>query len=219
MNKKNLLLLILIISALQGCSLMRHESANISSLDLVYKNKDFSSIKHSSIGVFSSISSRRIGVISAQILSEELLREANNECFRSVYLGSNKDNLSIKDIFDIARHEKYDVVIISDVSNAVEGSDVSYSSVSERMRVFRVNEADETLIMNAKASEKGDPIFSRDYIFFKTKNKAALPLFSLMGTIGNKFARMICDRTDVKESNHKQADSPKAYTTASMLIE
>jgi hypothetical protein len=218
MNRKSLLLLMLIISALQGCSL-RHEKATTSSVDLVYRNDDFSSIQQSSIGVFSSASSGRIGVTSAQILYEELLRDANGNCYRSVQLASSKENLSIKDIFAIARQEKYDVVIVTDVSSAIEGSDLSYSSVSARMRVFRVNERDETLIMTANDSEKGDPTYPRDLIFFKTKAEAAPLLFSLVASIANRFARTVCVKPEEQESNRQQADPVKEYATAPMVDE
>jgi hypothetical protein len=169
-------------------------------------------MQYSNIGVFSSSSSVKTGTSAAQILYEELLREASNECFKGVFLGSARADQSVNDIFDIARHEKYDVVIICDTLGAIDGSNLSAASVLQQIRVFQVNKTDETLMLAARVEELGEPVYSRDFIFFKTGSQAASPVGSLMGNIGRQFVSVICAKPDVKANKiHEveQADPVK----------
>jgi hypothetical protein len=187
---------------LQGCS-MRHEPTT-SYRDLIHEDRGVSSVRNSRFIIASSAPSGSIGAQAAQVLYEELLRETNSGCFETVYLARDAGNSAPGDIFDFARRNNYDVVIMSDASNAIDGSDLSYASISQQVRVFRVNDKDETLILQAKAVETGEPVYSRDFFLFKTKAVAAPPLSSLMSSIGNEFAAMICRKPQEQKAGPTQ---------------
>ncbi|MFO7985616.1 MAG: hypothetical protein R6U38_07095 [Desulfatiglandaceae bacterium] len=111
--------------------------------------------------------------------------------FKQVVLEPGIPDMTLRNLIDMARIKRYDLIITGHLIHYFEGSDVGTSRVTEEIRVIRVRGGKPGLLWHAEASEKTPPARSTDYVFMQTDGKPAPSPGTLMKQNADKFARMM----------------------------
>lgn len=129
-----------------------------------------------------------MGRVASRLLCEELEKVG---AFRDVIPQPDLLDMTMRNVINIARINRYDLIITGKLLHYFEGTALEASSVSEEMRVIRVRGGRPRVLWHAKTSETVSPVLSRDFIFFMSDGKPAPSPATLMKISAEKFCKMI----------------------------
>ena len=102
-------------------------------------------------------------------------------------------DMTMRNLINVARIKRYDLIITGELLYHFEGSLLEPSSVTEEIRVVRVRGGKPLTLWHAKATETAPPALSTDYIVAQGKGASAPSTAVLMKRNAEKFCNMIFD--------------------------
>jgi len=128
------------------------------------------------------------GRVAAQFLCQELEQKS---VFAEVILLPDIRDMTMRNLINAARVERYDLIIVGELLYCFEGSFLEPSSVTEEIRVVKVRGGKPLTLWHAKAAETAKPAPSNDYIIVKGKGATAPSIEVLMKRNAEKICNMI----------------------------
>jgi len=128
------------------------------------------------------------GKVAAHILCQELGQKV---VFAEVILEPDLRDMTMRNLIDVARIKKYDLIITGELLYCFEGSFLEPSSVTEEIRIVKVSGGEPLTLWLAKATETAPPALSTDYIVAQGKGAPAPSTVVLMKRNAEKFCNMI----------------------------
>ncbi|MFP3912489.1 MAG: hypothetical protein ACLFUT_10470 [Desulfobacteraceae bacterium] len=111
--------------------------------------------------------------------------------FKQVAFEPRIGDMTLRNLINIARIKRYDLIITGKLTQYYEGSYVEAAAVTETIRVIRVRGGKPGLLWHAGASERISPNRSTDYILFQTDGGPAPSPSTLMKKNADKFVKMM----------------------------
>lgn len=130
----------------------------------------------------------KMGRVASLLLCEELEKTGT---FRDVTPQPDIPDMTMRNLINIARINRYDLIIIGKLLYYFEGSDLAPSSVSEEIRVIKIRGGKPRVLWHATAAETASPALSTDYIFVQGRGAPAPSTTVLMRRNAEKFSKMI----------------------------
>ena len=130
------------------------------------------------------------GKIAALFLCQELEQKG---VFAEVIPLPDIEDMTMRNLIDVARIKRYDLIIIGELLYHFEGSLLEPSSVTEEIRVVKVRGGKPLTLWHAKATETAPPALSTDYFVAQGKGAPAPSTAVLMKRNAEKFCNMIFD--------------------------
>lgn len=128
------------------------------------------------------------GSVAGRLLCDALEQTG---VFEQVVFEPDISDMTMRNLIDIARIKRYDLIVTGKLTYYLAGSYVGPSSVTESIRVVRVRGGRPELLWHARASEESSPVQSVDLIFFETDASPARSPYTLMRRNADKFAKMM----------------------------
>lgn len=189
---KTAIFVIIAISLLLGCAYQRRVALpSVGLPNEIFSTPGTNSYGTARVGVFAFSGpdyAPDMGPIASQILCNELQK---TRAFREVISQPAILNMTMRNVINVARIKRYDLIITGRLLHYFEGTALEASSVSEEIRVIRVRGGKPRVLWHAKASETVSPVPSRDFIFFLSEGKPAPSPATLMRINAEKFCKMI----------------------------
>lgn len=130
------------------------------------------------------------GKIAALFLCQELEQKG---VFAEVIPLPDIEDMTMRNLIDVARIKRYDLIITGELLYHFEGSLLEPSSVTEEIRVVKVRGGKPLTLWHAKATETAPPALSTDYFVAQGKGAPAPSTAVLMKRNAEKFCNMIFD--------------------------
>ena len=130
------------------------------------------------------------GKVAAHLLCQELEKKG---VFAEVIPLPDIRDMTIRNLINVARIKRYDLIITGELLYHFEGSLLEPASVTEEIRVVKVREGKPLTLWHAKAAETAPPALSTDYIVAQGKGAPAPSTAVLMKRNAEKFCNMIRD--------------------------
>ncbi len=138
------------------------------------------------------------GKIAARFLCQELQQMG---VFEAVILQPDILNMTMGNLINAARSQRYDLLIVGDLLYYFPGSDLEPSEITEEIRIVKVKGGRPSTLWYARATETAMPALFKDYIFARGKGAPAPTTELLMKRNARKFCNMIIDLPEEAPSN------------------
>ena len=130
------------------------------------------------------------GKVAAHFLCQELEHKG---VFAEVIPLPDIRDMTMRNLINVARIKRYDLIIIGELLYHFEGSLLEPSSVTEEIRVVKIRGGKPLTLWHAEATETAPPALSTDYMVAQGKGAPAPSTAVLMKRNAEKFCNMIFD--------------------------
>ncbi len=188
-NVKTAICLVLALCFTSGCSILAGRSlVGPGKPEEVYIAPNYNHYRNSKVGVFSFTEpsyAPGTGRAAAQMLCRQL--EKNR-----VFAKTTLEYTTIPDkMMEVAKQEKYDLIITGDVLYWFDGSAMEASRVEQEIKVIKPLGKKATTLWRARAAETAWPKPLKDYLLFQKGLSPAPTTMALLMKNSGKFCNMM----------------------------